>query len=351
MVSRQRPPHHSRWSSLACRLYKIEPRRARRARRTALQAVLRALRALRGSIHAALQKPTAHHCWRAEADRRPGYASVGVGRSAPLDVGGVQPLLTSPDLELDFLPFREGLEAVHLNRREVDEHVLATLLLNEAVALGIIEPLHLPRSHTICLQRSISIPAHAGCWASTAVVLAGAYIGQNGIFVKRTRRAARRARRATTRVSRRRRRRCASCRQTDVPRAPPPPRRRPPARSRRRRAAPRAARRRRSPPRRPRCRRASSPPRRARPLPDEWPRRRLPDERAGRGGRAGPRAAPTTTSPPPRPPRRRRRRPTSPPPRRRAGTRPPRARTRAASTWRPRGGGARAPAAARRRRG
>ena len=40
------------------------------------------------------------------------------------------------------LTFGESLEAVHRDRGEVDEHVLAAVLFNEAVALGVVEPLH-----------------------------------------------------------------------------------------------------------------------------------------------------------------------------------------------------------------
>src|SRR5215207_180539 len=81
-------------------------------------------------------------------------AEAGVSSSDDaLDVRGVQSLISGLDLELDFLALGEGLEAIHLDRGEMHEHVLAALLLNEAVALGVIEPLHLPSGHTICLQR------------------------------------------------------------------------------------------------------------------------------------------------------------------------------------------------------
>src|SRR5207245_9528242 len=76
------------------------------------------------------------------------------GRLHPNDVLGVQPFLPGLHLELHLLPFRERLETVHLDRREVYEHILAALLLNEAVALGVIEPLHLSLSHSVCLLQS-----------------------------------------------------------------------------------------------------------------------------------------------------------------------------------------------------
>src|SRR5256886_14116623 len=65
----------------------------------------------------------------------------GVGSLHAHDVHGVQPLVPGLHFELHRLPFGERLETVHLDRREVHEHVLARLLLNEAVPLGVIEPL------------------------------------------------------------------------------------------------------------------------------------------------------------------------------------------------------------------
>src|SRR6266545_67740 len=75
-------------------------------------------------------------------------------RLHPNDVRGVQPFVAGLHLELHELPFGERLEAVHLDSREVHEHVLATFLFNEAVALGVIEPLHLSLGHSVCLLRS-----------------------------------------------------------------------------------------------------------------------------------------------------------------------------------------------------
>ena len=61
-----------------------------------------------------------------------------------LHVGGVQSLRAGLDLELDLLPLGEGLEPVHRDRGEVDEHILTSLLFDEAVPLGVIEPLYFP---------------------------------------------------------------------------------------------------------------------------------------------------------------------------------------------------------------
>jgi len=66
----------------------------------------------------------------------------------------MQPFCPLLDFELYQLTFGEGLEAVHLDCGEMDEHILATILLNEAVAFGVIEPLYLPSGHAGCLQQS-----------------------------------------------------------------------------------------------------------------------------------------------------------------------------------------------------
>ena len=60
----------------------------------------------------------------------------------------------------------EGLEAVHLDRREVSEEVL-TLFIggNEAIALGVIKPLHGTGSHIANLHLDAS-PPDARCSAA-----------------------------------------------------------------------------------------------------------------------------------------------------------------------------------------
>src|SRR5690606_18628604 len=65
----------------------------------------------------------------------------------PGDVGGLEPLLRLTNLELHVLPLGERLEPLHRDRGEVDEDVLTVRLLNEAIALGVIEPLHLTSGH------------------------------------------------------------------------------------------------------------------------------------------------------------------------------------------------------------
>jgi len=69
-------------------------------------------------------------------------------------------LVTRLDLELDLLTFSEGLEAIHRYRREVNEDVFTTFLLNEAVTLCIIEPLHFSSGHGASPGRLISVRAY-----------------------------------------------------------------------------------------------------------------------------------------------------------------------------------------------
>src|SRR6185437_13854298 len=63
------------------------------------------------------------------------------------DAVGRKPLLSRLELEFHRLTFCESLESVHLNRGKMDEHILALLLFNETVTLGVIEPLHLSLRH------------------------------------------------------------------------------------------------------------------------------------------------------------------------------------------------------------
>src|SRR5215831_15766294 len=72
-------------------------------------------------------------------------------------VRGVEPFLAGADLELHFLSFGERLEPFHTDGGEVDEDVLTAVLLNEAVPLGVIEPLHLTSGHSRCLRQDESL--------------------------------------------------------------------------------------------------------------------------------------------------------------------------------------------------
>ena len=64
-----------------------------------------------------------------------------------VNVRRVQTLVTGFDVEFHLLSFRERLEPFHRDRREVNEDVLSTFLFDEAITLGVIEPLHLSPGH------------------------------------------------------------------------------------------------------------------------------------------------------------------------------------------------------------
>src|SRR5262249_48819568 len=98
---------------------------------------------------------------------RPGVRITGPVKGAldAHDVGGVEPLVALLHFELHHLTLGQGLEAVHLNRREMHEHVFAAFLLNEAVPLCVIEPLHLSLDHDPPPAESVAgrrMPARPG---------------------------------------------------------------------------------------------------------------------------------------------------------------------------------------------
>src|SRR5918993_2382629 len=64
------------------------------------------------------------------------------------DVCGLKTLGAAGHFELNPVTLREALEATRLDGGIVDEHVFATFLRDEPVALGIVEPLHLSLCHT-----------------------------------------------------------------------------------------------------------------------------------------------------------------------------------------------------------
>src|ERR1043166_8296791 len=69
----------------------------------------------------------------------------------------MQSFLAGVDLELHLLTFGEALEPIHLDGGEVDEHIFSTVLFDEAITLGVIEPLHLPSCHRSCLLQDESV--------------------------------------------------------------------------------------------------------------------------------------------------------------------------------------------------
>ena len=82
-----------------------------------------------------------------------------------LHVGGVKALRACLDLELDFLSLGERLEAIHRDRGEVHEDVLASFLFNEAVPLGIIEPLSLSLWPLRAASNEVNRSCTTWCWA------------------------------------------------------------------------------------------------------------------------------------------------------------------------------------------
>jgi hypothetical protein len=65
----------------------------------------------------------------------------------------VQPFVSGPNLELDFLAFGERLVAVTLDVGEVHEDVAAAFLRDETIPLLVVEPFNFPT-----LLHATSIP-------------------------------------------------------------------------------------------------------------------------------------------------------------------------------------------------
>ena len=59
-----------------------------------------------------------------------------------LYVLSLQPLRALRNFELNGLPFLKTLEPARLDCREVYKHILTALTADEAVAFGVVEPLH-----------------------------------------------------------------------------------------------------------------------------------------------------------------------------------------------------------------
>src|SRR6266567_5184768 len=72
-----------------------------------------------------------------------------------LDVRCLLALRAIDNFELHLFPFAEGLEAVALDRREVDKNVFATLASNKPIALAIVKPLDRTSWHA-----TFSVPVH-----------------------------------------------------------------------------------------------------------------------------------------------------------------------------------------------
>src|SRR2546422_9602688 len=72
----------------------------------------------------------------------PGGTLRGAEPSDFSDVSGLETLGAARDVELDAVALGQGFEALGLDRSVVNEHVLAAVLRDETVPLGLVEPLH-----------------------------------------------------------------------------------------------------------------------------------------------------------------------------------------------------------------
>src|SRR6187431_3240534 len=90
-------------------------------------------------------------CERAPAGPMPAEGAL----SERADVLGLFALTSGGHVELDALTLGEALVAVTLDCGEVDEHVVATLTSDEAVALLAVEPLHGALCHVLLPLRAL----------------------------------------------------------------------------------------------------------------------------------------------------------------------------------------------------
>src|SRR5512133_161738 len=97
-------------------------------------------------------------------------APVPAGASAgDPDVFRLGSFLALGDVELDLLPFLQAAVATTGDRAEVDEHVLAAIDGDEAVALVAVEPLHRALRH--CDLLVVDAAPRRGCGPPLAVAL------------------------------------------------------------------------------------------------------------------------------------------------------------------------------------
>src|SRR5262249_4035782 len=97
------------------------------------------------------------------------------------------------NFELHLLPLGEGAETVRLDRRVMAEDVFtAAVLRDEAVALGVVEPLHSSSRHSRQVLRENGPAEMAGPGARCFPPIARGYVRGTGKAVKRLRRAFRR---------------------------------------------------------------------------------------------------------------------------------------------------------------
>src|SRR6185436_4192310 len=76
--------------------------------------------------------------------------------SGVLDVRRLLALRAGGDFEADLLAFLEGLEALHVDRGEVREQIVAAVIRSdEAVALRVVEPLDGASCHDVSLKKLV----------------------------------------------------------------------------------------------------------------------------------------------------------------------------------------------------
>jgi hypothetical protein len=90
-----------------------------------------------------------------------GLSSGDSQRSGALDVGSLLALGALHNFEGNLFAFFQGLEAIHVDRGEMGEQILAAIIRsNEAKTLGIIEPFHSTDCHVwkTFLQKTNKFP-------------------------------------------------------------------------------------------------------------------------------------------------------------------------------------------------
>lgn len=107
---------------------------------------------------------------RKKTPRRGVFQFLLLKKSGCLNIRCLLALWALRDFELDFLTFFEGLEAVHVDCREVRKQIFTTIVWrNEAKTFGIIEPLDCTCCHKnkLSVKTIPAIKAKEFCFSST----------------------------------------------------------------------------------------------------------------------------------------------------------------------------------------
>src|SRR5882762_649920 len=104
-------------------------------------------------------------CRGQQKTRRSGFSILSRSSSGVLDVRRLLALRAGGDFEADLLAFLEGLEALHVDRREVREQIVAAVIRSdEAVALRVVEPLDGTSCHDVSLEK-VCKTGYTRCWS------------------------------------------------------------------------------------------------------------------------------------------------------------------------------------------